>query len=221
MNKEPAFRIFVIIVLGIILFQMIFRLITGGTDMDNSISSFTMGNTKSSLDSLVTGLIVLLVKFLIVALLISILLCVCIWLKKNFLQNLNLSLTFKQNPMFKSILSITAMIIGLILLIYVYNYMINPSVNYSNYMTNSYSMTGTNVGGFSGALGITGVLTFLVKVLTYVFVISLIISLMAFLKNQIDISGFQLFKTANPKAAEQKTSTTGHGTQETEPDPME
>lgn len=195
MNKDPVFRIFVIIVLGIILFQMIFNLITGGENMGDMSSSNLVGNSTSSLDSLATGLIVLLIKFLVIALLISIIIGVLQWMKKNYFPNINLKQYINQNPMMKSIMGIVAAIAGLFLLIYVYNYLINPSMGNTNNFTSPFSTTDNNTGGFSGTLGITGVVTFLVKILVYVFVISLIISILAFLKKQLEAGGLHLFNT--------------------------
>lgn len=197
MNKDPVFRGFIILILGIILFQMVFNLITRGSSMDDMNSSNMIGNTTSSLDYLVTGLMVLLIKLLIVALLITIILGVFMWLKKTYFININLSQHLKQNPMLKSILSISGVIVGLFLLIYVYNYMVNPSPGYSNSLITANYTIENNAGGFNGVLGITGVLTFLIKILIYVFVISLIISLLAFLKKQLEVGGVNLFKTSD------------------------
>lgn len=197
MNKDPVFRSFIIIILGIILFQMIFNLITGGSSMHGMSSSNMMNNTTSSLDNLVTGLMVLLIKLLMIALLIAIIIGVVIWLKKTYFSHINLSQLLKQNPILKSILSISGVIIALLFLIYVYNYLINPTFGFSNSLITSDNMMENNTGGFNGALGIAGVFTFLIKILIYVFVISLIISLLAFLKKQLEESGIQLFKTTD------------------------
>ncbi|BCN29569.1 hypothetical protein [Anaeromicropila herbilytica] len=197
MNKDPVIRSFIIILLGIILFQMAFNLITGGTGMQDMNSSNMIVNTTSSLDNLVTGLMVLLIKILIIILLVAIIIAVFMWLKKNYFNNVDLSKYMKQNPQMKQILSITGAIVGLFLLIYVSNYVINPTPGYSANVVTSNISSVSNVGGFSGSLGITGVITFLVKILIYVFIISLIISLLAFLKKQLNESGFHISKIIN------------------------
>lgn len=197
MSKDPVLRIFVIILLGVILFQMIFNLITGGNSMGEMSSSNMNGNGTTSLDNLAMGLIVLLIKFLIIVLLISIIIGVFMWMKNHYFNNINLSQYFKTNSVKKQILGFAGAIIGLFLLIYVYNYLVNPSIGYSSYMTSSNSTVNNNIGGFNGALGITGVVTFLIKVLTYVFLLSLIISLIAFIKKQLEAGGFHLFRGTN------------------------
>lgn len=196
MNKDPVFRGFIILILGIILFQMVFNLITGGSSMDNMNSTNVIGSTTSSLDNLVSGLLVLLIKILIIALLILIITGIFLWLKKTYFKNVNLSQHLKQNPMLKSILAISGAIVGILLLIYVYNYLVNPTPGYSNSLIASSRMNENNTGGFNGTLGITGVFTFLIKILIYVFIISLIISLLAFLKKQLVEGGVHLFKTS-------------------------
>lgn len=197
MNKDPVFRSFIIILLGIILFQMVFNLITGGSSMDDMNSTNIIGSTTSSLDNLVSGLMVLLIKLLIIALLISIIIGIFLWLKKTYFNNVNLSQLVKQNPILKSILAVSGALVGLLLLIYVYNYLVNPTPGYSNSLIASNHMNENNTGGFNGTLGITGVFTFLIKILIYVFVISLIISLIAFLKKQLEEGGVHLFKGAD------------------------
>lgn len=195
MNKDPVFRGFIILVLGIVLFQMIFNLLTGG-GMEDMGSSNMLGNTTFSLNNLLTGLMVLLVKVLIIALIVFILCGTFLWLKKAYFNKIDLGQELKKNPMLKSILTITCVVVGLFLLIYVYNYLINPTPGYQN------TLISTNhaehaTGDFNGTLGITGVFTFLINVLIYVFVISLIISLLAFLKKQLEDSGIYLFHNSN------------------------
>jgi predicted lipid-binding transport protein (Tim44 family) len=194
MSKDPVLRVFVIIVLGVILFQLLFNLITGGS-MGDMGSSGMMGNSSTTLDSMITGLLILLVKLLIIGLVISLIIGAVIWMKKNFFKNINLSQNVNQNPMIKSILSIAGAIVGLLLLIYLYNYLINPGMGYGNEM--STSSGSANMVGFSGTLGLTGVFTFLIKVLTYVFVITLIISLVAYFKKQIETGEMRLFGSDN------------------------
>lgn len=211
MNKDPVFRGFVILVLGIILFQMVFNLITGDSSMEDMGSSDMLGNTAASLNNFISGLMVLLIKILIIALIVLILCGVFLWLKKNYFNHINLSQQLDKNPMLKSILTIFGVVVGLYFLLYVYNYLVNPTPGYQN------SLIATNntehvTGGFNGTLGITGVFTFLINVLIYVFVISLIISLLVFLKKQLEEGGFHLFKNMDQSATKEadKSNTAGN-----------
>lgn len=213
MNKDPVFRGFVILLLGIILFQMVFNLITGGSSMEDMGSSNILGNTAASLNSLISGLMVLLIKVLIIDLIVLILCGVFLWLKKNYFNNVDWSQQINKNPMLKSILTILGVVVGLFFLLYVYNYLVNPTPGYQNTLiaTNN---TEHAAGGFNGTLGVTGVFTFLINVLIYVFVISLIISLLVFLKKQLEESGFHLFRSTDntTKKDAEKNATTGKET---------
>jgi len=168
-------------------------MITGGEDMEDMGSQNMMGY-NSSFDGLLSGLFVLLIKFLIIALIVVLLIGMFMWIKNNFFKGVNLSTYMNQNPIIKSILGIAAVIFGLFILFYLFNYFINPGMGYSY---NLNMMNGNTSGGFNGTLAITGIITFLIKALMYVFVITLIISLAAYFKKQFESGNFHLFDTAN------------------------
>lgn len=174
-------------------FQLLFNMITGGGDNMEDMNSQTMMGNNASFDSLLTGIMILLIKILIIVLVITLLIGIFAWIKNNFFKDTNITHYINQNPMLKSIIGITVAIFGLLILIYVFNYFINPGMGYG-YGTGI--MNGSS--GFNGTLGITGVVTFLVKVLSYVFVITLIISLVAYFKKQFDTGNFHMFSTTGP-----------------------
>ncbi len=158
------------------------------------MGSQNMMGYNSSFDGLLSGLFVLLIKFLIIALIVVLLIGMFMWIKNNFFKGVNLSTYMNQNPIIKSILGIAAVIFGLFILFYLFNYFINPGMGYSY---NLNMMNGNTSGGFNGTLAITGIITFLIKALMYVFVITLIISLAAYFKKQFESGNFHLFDTAN------------------------
>lgn len=168
-------------------------MITGGEDMEDMGSQNMMGY-NSSFDGLLSGLFVLLIRFLIIALIVILLIGMFMWIKNNFFKGVNLSNYMNQNPIIKSILGITAAIFGLFILFYLFNYFVNPGMGYSY---NLNIMNGNTSGGFNGTLAITGIITFLIKVLMYVFVITLIISLAAYFKKQFESGNFHLFDSPN------------------------
>jgi len=168
-------------------------MITGGEDMEDMGSQNMMGY-NNSFNSLLSGLFVLLIKFLIIALIVILLIGMFMWIKNNFFKGVNLSNYMNQNPIIKSILGITAAIFGLFILFYLFNYLVNPGMGYSY---NLNIMNGNTSGGFNGTLAITGIITFLIKVLMYVFAITLIISLAAYFKKQFESGNFHLFDTTN------------------------
>jgi len=176
-------------------FQLLFNIITGGGDNMEDMNTQTIMGNNTSFDSLLTGIMILLIKILIIVLVIALLIGIFAWIKNNFFKDINITHYINQNPMLKSIIGITVAIVGLLILISVFNYFINPGMGYG-YGTGS--MNGYSASGFSGTLGIAGVVTFLVKVLSYVFVITLIISLVAYFKKQFDTGSFHIFSTASP-----------------------
>lgn len=158
--------------------------------MDSMGSTGMEESSGSTLDSLVIGLILLLIKLLVIALIIVAVIGICLWLKKTFFRNFDISQYIRKNPMSKPVLEIFAIIIGLVILISLYNYLVGPTAGNQGDMAGN-AASHMN-GGFSGALALTGVFSFIIKVLTYVFVITLIIGLFAYFKKLIRSSGFKL-----------------------------
>lgn len=158
------------------------------------MGSQSMMGYNNSFDSLLSGLFVLLIKFLIIALIVMLIIGMFIWIKNTFFKNVNLTNYINQNPIIKSMLGITAAIFGLLILFYLFNYLVNPGMGH-NYNLNI--INGNTSGGFNGTLAITGTITFLIKVLMYVFVITLIVSLAAYFKKQFESGDFHLFDTTN------------------------
>jgi multisubunit Na+/H+ antiporter MnhB subunit len=159
------------------------------------MGSQSMMGYSNSFDNLLSGLFSLLIKFLIIALIVILLIGMFVWIKNNFFKSVNLTTYINQNPIIKSILGLTVAIFGLLILFYLYNYLFNPGMGYSY---NFNIMNGNSSNVFNGTLAITGIITFLVKVLMYVFAITLIISLAAYFKKQFESGNFHFFETNNP-----------------------
>lgn len=189
MKKDPIIRMLLIIILGSIAFQFLFNIITGGgEDMDDMSSQTMMTGSSTTLDGFLSGILVLLVKFLLIILVLSLIVCIIMWIKNSFFKNVNFNFSqyASQNPIIKTILSIAGVFVGLIFILYLFNLVSvqNSGFGYSlGAMSGNSSMMG---GTFNSSLGLTGVITFLIEVLSVVFIVSLIVGLAAFLKKQFE-----------------------------------
>ena len=186
-KDDPLIRAMVIVVVGTIAFGLLFNLLKGGDNMDH------MGNMSgygySSLDSILGGLLILLVKLLMVVLVIAVVVGVVMWIKNAFFKNTNSQFmqTVNNDPILKTIAVVTLSIIGIVLLFGLLGSFTNSGMGYGGYMNGS-------MGGFNTTYSISGLLTLLIKVLSFVLVISLILALAAYLKKQYDAGAFNFAK---------------------------
>lgn len=148
------------------------------------------GISYSPYNGFLTGLLVLLIKFLFLILIISIIIGVVLWIKNNFFKNMNITQLINQSPATKSIAGIIVAILILFLLMFLLSFLTGRSYNYS--MGN---MSGTYSVGTS--FGLTGIIIFLFKALTFFFAITLIISLVAYMIKQFGIKDLHLFQSTN------------------------
>ncbi|MDF2907611.1 MAG: hypothetical protein K0R34_2932 [Herbinix sp.] len=151
----------------------------------------------ASYDGFLAGLLGLLIKILFIILIISILVGVTQWIKKNFFVNVNLKQYINQNPVTKLIVGTIAVIFILFLLMYFLSYLSGGGYGYGM----------GSMAGF-GTFNIFGIIVFILKLLTFFFVITFIVSLIAYLMKQLGISN--LFQTINK--TQQDTATQGNST---------
>lgn len=205
MKNDPLIRMLLIVILGTIAFGLLFNIFTGGeNNMGDMYSSNMLGN-GSSINVFLASLLVLLVKFLLIVLVIALVIGVVLWIKNNFFKDvkINLSQSNNQDPMLKKMIGIAVIVVGFILVLCVLNNVINPGMGYSSSgMGNMYGynmMAGTSANGLNATLGFTAVLSLLIRVLSYVFIISLIMGLVAYLKKLYEAGAFNFMKaTINP-----------------------
>lgn len=138
-------------------------------------SQYMMG--YSSYNGLLTGLLGLLIKVLFIILIISVLIGVSQWIKKNFFETVNFKQYMNQNPIAKLVAGTIAAIFILFLLLYFLSYLSGGGYSYGM----------SSMSGF-GTFNITGVIVFLLKALTFIFVITLTVSIIAYLMKQLGIS---------------------------------
>lgn len=123
------------------------------------------------------GLLGILIKILFIMLIISALIGVLQWIKKNFFENVNFRQYIDKNPITKLIVGTVAAILILFLLIYFLSYLSGGGYGYT-----MGSMAG--YGGFN----FIGIIAFLLKSLIFIFVITLMISLIAYMMKLIGIN---------------------------------
>lgn len=202
MKNDPIIRMLLIVILGTIAFGLLFNTFTGGgNNMDDMMNaSSNMLNSGTSIDVFLSSLFVLLIKFLMIVLVVAIVIGVVMWIKNNFFKDINITQKMNQDPMTKKAVGITVIVIGALLVLWVFNNLINPGMGYTSTgmgynSTGMGYMNGTSGYGLNVSLGFTSVLSLLIKVLSYVFVISLILGLVAYLKKMYEAGSFNFMKT--------------------------
>jgi hypothetical protein len=150
----------------------------------------------TSYDGFLTGLLSLLIKILFIILIISIIIGVSLWIKNNYLKNVNFTQYVNQNPVTKSIVGIIAAIFILFLLLYFFSYLTGSSYGYGM----------GSMGGYGITFNFAGIILFLFKALTFFFVITLIISLVAYMTKQLGITELHLFQFTS-KTTQDATNT--------------
>jgi hypothetical protein len=156
-------------------------------------SQYMMSST--SYNGFLPGLLGLLIKILFIILIVSIIIGVSLWIKNNFFKNVSFTQYVNQNPITKSIVGIIASIFILFLLIYFFSYLTG----------NNYGYGMSSMGGYGIAINFTGIIIFLFKALTFFFVITLTISLVAYMIKQLGISDLNLFKSINKTTQDSTT----------------
>ena len=187
---DPLVRIMLVIILGTIALGLLFSMLTGGGTMDHmgGMGGYGYGG---SLDTFLGGLLILLVKLLLVVLVIAVVVGIAAWIWNTFFKNTNLQFVqaIKNDPVLKTISTVTLAIIGIVLLFALLGSLTGAGAGVSSGIHGYGAM-----GGFNPALSIAGLLNLLIKVLSFVLVISLILALLAFLKKQYDAGVFNFMK---------------------------
>jgi len=192
-NNDPIIRSLIIIIIGTIAFGLLFNLLTGGSGMEH------MGNMGGSnagtLGGFLGGLLLLLIKLLIVVLVIAVIVGVAMWIKNAFFQNNNYKFVqaINRDPILKTVVYITAAIVGLVILFSLLG-------NFTNMGANTYGFEMHAAMGNAG-LGLYGIVTLLIKVLTFVLVVSLIMALVAFIKKQYDLGAYHFTSNQSHQAS--------------------
>jgi len=173
-----------------------------------------MNGNAFSIDIFLSGILVLLVKLLLGVLVIAVIVGVIMWMKNAFFKNTNINMQIlkpiNDDPILKTIVSITAAVLGIIVVIALMQGFLNPSTGYNGNMGYNIGMSGGigysmgtssgigyGMGGLNPTLGVAGLLALLIKVLSFVLVVSLILAVVAYLKKQYDAGIFNAQKVVN------------------------
>lgn len=205
-KRDPLIRAMIVIIVGTIAFGLLFSLFNGGGNMDNM-----GGSGYSSLSVSLGGLLVLLVKLLLVVLVIAVVVGVVIWIKNSFFKNSSSKFiqSISNDPILKTVSLVILGIIGLVILMAVLGSFTNTGMGYGY---NGGSMYG-GAAGLATSLNIAGIMSLLIKVLSFVLVISLILALAAYIKKQFDTGAFKINSTAAQSTVAQDTATQSTSTQ--------
>jgi hypothetical protein len=152
----------------------------------------------TSYDGFLTSLLGLLIKILFIIFIISIIIGVSLWIKNNYFKNINFTQYVNQNPITKLVVGIIAAIFILFFLLYFFSYLTGSNYGYGL----------GSMGGYGVTFNFAGIIIFLFKALTFIFVITLIVSLVAYMIKQLGITDLHLFQFTSKTT--QGTTTTNN-----------
>jgi uncharacterized membrane protein len=189
-RNDPILRTLLVVLIGVLGFGLVFNLFTGG---GTNMGGEHMGGYGYSIGGLLGGLMIFLIKLFMIVLVLAILGSIFVWFKNNFFANRESKLiqSINNDPLLKMITIITALTFGLVLVFA---------------LLNNFGMSGIGILGnanyqgghtFSAGNSITGLLTLLMQVLSFVFVISLIMAFVAYVKSQHEQGTLNIFKGNN------------------------
>lgn len=210
-KNNPLLRTLLVVFIGMIAFELLFNSFTGGTETmggGEEMGNMGMnGGYGSSLGGLITGLLALLVKILMIVLVIAVIVGIIVWIRNSFFQNTNSKFvqSMKNDPILKTISVVTLTIIGIILIF--------ALIGNFTQTSNGYGMHFSYGTGYSASSSLAGLLTLLTKVLMFVLVVSLILGVASYLKNQYDQGNLKFFGSNKNQgtAANQTNNATGAG----------
>lgn len=204
LKKSVLLKTMLVILIGLFALDQLLNLISGGGSMNhNSMASGNMmGGYNYSFGGLLSSVLMLLVNLFMILLVVVVILGIIAWVRETFFKGgtIQLPKALGNDPLIKSVTVITLAILGLVLIAALFNGMMNPG----------YGGRGGNLFyGFNPVLSIVGVLSLLIRLLTFVLIISLILAVIIYLKNQYESGKLNFFGEAkdNTTAATLNVST--------------
>lgn len=194
LRNDPFLRAIAVIVVGILLFGLLFNTTAGGNSMMGSGEDMSRGNGYGySFNSIIGWLLLALIKILFVVLIGAVLIGAFIWIRNMFFRDNNSAIAraINNDPLLKTVVLTTLGIIALFVLFG---------------LLGSFTSPGYMNGGYNVTLGIAWLLMMLIRVLSYVLIISLAIALAIYLKSQYDKGNINWF-TVKSTTINTKTST--------------
>lgn len=191
LNMNSLMKTILVLVIGFFALSLLFSFISGGGNMmgisamgDNGHMAY-MGYNNYSFTGLISGILTLLVKLLMLVLVIVVILGIAAWIKETMFKNSNLQIlkSINSDPVLKSVTVVTLSILGLVLICAILNSFLQPGLNL-NFYARGY--TGGMYYGYNPAFGIAGLLAVLIRILTFILIISLILAVFVYLKKQYE-----------------------------------
>jgi len=205
-KNDPIIRALLIIIIGTIAFSLLFNIFIGGGSSMGEHQASNMGGSAFSIDLFLSGILVLLVKLLLGVLVIAVIVGVIMWMKNTFFKDININTqilkSVNDDPILKTIVGISAAVLGIIIVLALMHSFFGPNMGYSAGMNGSMGYNvgisggmGYGMGGLNPTLGVAGLLALLIKVLSFVLVVALILAVVAYIKKQYDAGVFNLQRT--------------------------
>lgn len=181
LRNDPFLRAVSVIVIGILLFGLLFNTTIGGNSMMGSGEDMSRGNGYGySFNSIIGWLLLVLIKILFIVLIGAVLIAAFIWIRNMFFRDNDSAIAraINNDPLLKTVVLTTFGIIALFVLFG---------------LLGSFTSPGSMNGGYNVTLGIAWLLLMLIRVLSYVLIISLGIALAIYLKSQYDKGNIDWF----------------------------
>lgn len=184
LTKDPLIRMMLVVFIGILTFGIFFNLLIGNNGMTGYAGSMgggehtgnmgSMGGSGYPFGNMIGGLLMLLINILVIVLVISVVAGIVIWAKNTFYKG-NMppfAQTMRNDPFIRTISIITAAVIGLMLVMALFNGFASPG-----YI------------GMGGTFGVSSILVLLIKLLIFVLTISLLVAAFIYIREQYDRKG--------------------------------
>lgn len=193
LRNDPFLRTISVIVIGILLFGLLFSTTAGGSIMGSGGEHGAQGNGYGySFSSIIPWLLLALIKILFVVLIGAVLIGAFVWIRNMFFRDNNSAIAraINSDPILKTVVLTTLGIIGLFVLFGLLGSFTSPG--YIGGMSPN-QMNGGYGNGYNASLGIGWLLMMLIRVLSYVLIISLTIAVAIYLKSQYDKGNLNWF----------------------------
>lgn len=199
-KKDPILKILLAILIGVLSLSLLLNLYAGGgRSMDHSGGYSSYGVNGFYQGSLIGGMLMLLIRLLMIVLVLAVLGGIVVWFKNNFFKNGESKFieSINKDPILKMLTIVTSLTFMIVLIMALFsNLSLMGKGGLNGYMT------------FNPTNSIAGLLTMLMQILSFVLVISLIMAVIAYVKNQ--------YEQGNLSFAKVNTSNQENNTRQTE-----
>jgi hypothetical protein len=191
-NSNSVIKTVLIIIIGIFGISLLHNFLTGsGSAMAQGGHMSNMGAIGYSFTGIISWILMIFIRILLMVLVVVAVLGIYRWIKETFFANTDIQIykIINSDPVLKAVTTLTLIILGLVLLSAILNGMLQPGMNMGG------------IGhGYSPTLGIAGLLAMLIRILTFILIVSLVLAVAMYLKNQYESGALRsLFETPERK----------------------